>query len=215
MPSLSAVRRPKVLPTILLFLLFSLRTIAAPFTPMIGRPIPKLNGGLNLYPPHQEDIEDYCFDDEDRNFDRDFHGPPRDKRLPQYRLMNKIHSGFIDEFQRAPKMNGHYDEQTNTGGDAFQRSSSNNVGGWGKVRATPVGRGRSPKIARITRKDGYRPNPTTVRVLNSRGKMTQWLISNVAYIYRVDSPNEIPSLALCSRRKFAISYSFPRAAPMS
>lgn len=169
MPSLFAARRLKVLPTVLFFLLFSLHTIAAPFTPMIGRPIPKLNGGLNLYPPYQEDIEDYGFDDEDRNFDRDFHGPSRDKRLPQYRLMNKIHSGFIDEFQRAPKMDGRYDEQPNTGGDSFQRSSSNNVGGWGKVRATPVGRGRSPKIARITRKDGYHPNPAIVSVLNFWG----------------------------------------------
>lgn len=173
MPSLFAVRRLKVLPTVFLFLLFSIHTIAAPFTPVIGRPIPKLNGGLNLYPPYQEDIEDYGFNDEDKNFDRDFHGPSRDKRPPQYRLMNKIHSGFIDEFQRAPKMDGRSNEQPNTGGDSFQRSSSNNVGGWGKVRATPAGRGRSPKVARITRKDGHHPNPTIVRVLNSRGKIVQ------------------------------------------
>lgn len=164
MPSLSASRpaRSKVLPIVLLFLLFSIHTIATPFTPMIGRPIPKLNGGLNLYPPYQEDIEDYCFDDEDKNFDRDFHGPSRDKRQPQYRLMDKIHSGFLDEFQRTPGKDGRYDVEPKTGGDSFQRSSSNNVEGWGKVRSTPIGKGRrSPRIARITPKDGRHPYPTT------------------------------------------------------
>lgn len=137
---------------------------------MIRRPIPRLNGGLNLYPPYQEDIENYAFSDEEMHLDRDFHSAPRDKRQ-QSGLMSRIHGEFIGELPRTSEgYDGPHDEP-NTGGDSFQRSSSNNVEGWGKLRAVPARKGqRSPRIAKITPKDGYTHYSTNVHDPVSQAK---------------------------------------------